>query len=158
MRTSKGSPLKLKSFFESSRRDFSKRTAASAGYTTVEMLVALAIFLMLGTIGIAAFSGGDRAQLKADASDLALALQTARLTALESGQNIPIRVNTDQSYVEVNGRIVQFSRGVTLASDQEFLMIHPSGTSDGLRLDLQKRDNRVSVELDWLTGRVEIIR
>lgn len=120
------------------------------------MLVALAVFLLVGTVGIALFSGGDRARLKSEGADLALALQTARLIALESGRHVEIFVDEDARRFTINGDTYQLGRRVAVSADRSNVILQPSGTSEGLRLELSKGSERLLVELDWLTGRVRV--
>lgn len=134
----------------------SRRRTQTAGYTTIEVLVALAVFLLVGTVGIALFSGGDRARLKADGADIALALQAARLTALESGRNVEITVNEERSQIMINGELYELGRNVGVDADRSYVVLQPSGTSEGLRLQLFRGSETLLVELDWLTGRVRL--
>ncbi len=134
-----------------------RRRPRARGFTTVEMLVALAVFLLVGTVAIAAFSGGDRSRLRAEAADIALSLQTARLTALESGRPVAVALDSDRGVLTTGTQTRAIRNGTEATAIPARAVIRPSGESEGLRLELRRGSERLAVELDWLTGKVRVV-
>ncbi|KIT15864.1 hypothetical protein [Jannaschia aquimarina] len=129
------------------------RRRTTRGFATVEVLVAVAVVMFVGTIALLTFGGGDRSRVEAEAAQVALFLQQARLRALESGRAVEVAfvdgalVAGPARHSPGNGTRIDALRGGTV--------IRPSGASDGLTLTVRRGEASRVVTLDWLTGRVE---
>lgn len=131
-----------------------KRTAHGAA--TVEVLVAVAVVIMVGALGIISFGNTDRARVGADAAEVALFLQQARMRALESGQKVEIAVSEDSRRIDAGGKRLELPETQKLTATPVETVLHPSGESDGMMVRLERGDASAEVTLDWLTGRVSL--
>ncbi|MEJ6402885.1 pilus assembly FimT family protein [Yoonia sp. 2307UL14-13] len=132
-----------------------KRRAAR-GVATVEVLVAVAIVMVVGTIGVLTFGNTDRAQVRNEAAELGLFLQQTRLRALEGGRPIEIILSGDEGVLQAGGHVFPFSDDIDIAPEAAQLVLAPAGGSDGLVMSLTKGTQSAQVTLDWLTGRVVV--
>ncbi len=121
-----------------------------------KVLAAMAIVVLIGTMSFLAFGNQDQRRLNAEAAEVALLLQGARMRALEAGRPIEIVVSSEQRVIDAGGRQFAFDRDVEVSPQSADLILSPSGTSPGLELVLTRNDARKTVTLDWLTGRVAV--
>lgn len=132
-----------------------RRSYRSQGYALVEVLAALAIVVMIGTLAFLSFGNNTR-QLDADAAKAALFLQEARMRALETGQAIQIVVSAKDSALAAGPRTLMLDPGLDISPERAEIILFPSGSSEGLELVLTKNEKRKIVSLDWLTGAVRV--
>ncbi|MEM9474234.1 MAG: hypothetical protein AAGA71_03010 [Pseudomonadota bacterium] len=133
-----------------------RRGQNTRGFATVEILVAMAIFVLVGSLGFLALGNADRWRLANDTAEVALFLQEARMRALESGRPVEIRISAEDRLLDAGGRQYQFARAVDIAPETARIVVDPTGRSEGLDLALSRDDQRAVVRLDWLTGRVAV--
>ena len=134
----------------------SRRRHISQGYALIEVLAAMTIVVLIGTLAFLSFGNQDRRRLDAEAAEVALLLQSARMRALEAGRPVEIVVSGDQRVVDAGGQQVAFDRSVELRPNEARGLLRPSGNSNGLSLTLSRGDARKTVTLDWLTGQVVV--
>jgi len=137
-------------------RTYRARRRTALGIATIEVLVAVAVVLMVGTMGILTFGGNDRGDGRSEAADVALFLQQTRLRALELGRPIEIVLSADDRYLRAGDIHHDFPNDITITPDAAELILEPSGGSDGLVMTLSKGDHAANVTMDWLTGRVVV--
>ncbi len=135
-----------------------RRPLPARGFATVEVLVAVAIVLLVGSVAIVSLGATDRARLRQDTAAVALLLQQARVQALESGQSVVIRWDQDAQELAAGGRSHVLASKVTGSSATAGTRVHPSGESGGFQLTLATETDQNEVTLDWLTGRVSAVR
>lgn len=116
----------------------------------------MAIVVLIGTMAFLAFGNQDQRRLNAEAAEVALLLQGARMRSLEAGRPIEIVVSADKRVIDVGGKQVVFDRDVRLSPKDANILLSPSGNSDGLEVVLIRNEARKTVTLDWLTGRVAV--
>lgn len=133
-----------------------RRRTGQKGFATVEVLVAVAVIVIVGTLGFLTFGNRDTARLRSEAADVALFLQQARLRAAESGQPVAVAFDDRSGALTSGTRSYVLDGGVRGSAAPARLRIAPSGENDGLILTLAAGDARTRVRLDWLTGRVEV--
>ena len=133
-----------------------RRGHNTRGFATVEILVAMAIFVLVGSLGFLALGNADRWRLANDTAEVALFLQEARMRALESGRPVEIRISAEDRLLDAGGRQYRFARAVDIAPETARVVVDPTGRSEGLDLALSRDDQRAVVRLDWLTGRVAV--
>ncbi len=126
------------------------------GFATVEVLVAVAIVLLVGSIAILGFGGTDRARVAAEAAEIALFLQEARMRALEAGQPVEIVLSTREGVLAAGAARHALAAGIVVEPAEARLVLRPSGESEGLAIVLVRDVARAEVVLDWLTGRVDV--
>ena len=133
-----------------------RRRASTRGFSTVEVLVALGIVLLVGTIALTSIGGLERARLRHDTAEIALILNQARLQALEHGQTVDISWSERAGELRVGRQIHVLHAGTEAEVQPTLTRIRPSGESSGLRVTLTRGAFQSVIELDWLTGRVEV--
>ena len=133
-----------------------RRSHSTQGYALVEVLAAMAIVVLIGTLAFLAFGNQDRRRLDADAAAVALLLQEARMRALEAGRPIEIVLSARDRVLDVGGRQFAFDPAIGIAPARAALILKPSGNSEGLELVLTRDTAQKTVTLDWLTGQVVI--
>ncbi|MEO9826867.1 MAG: hypothetical protein ABJF50_20900 [Paracoccaceae bacterium] len=133
-----------------------RRSHIAQGYALVEVLAAMAIVVLIGTMAFLAFGNQDQRRLNAEAAEVALLLQGARMRALEAGRPIEIVVSADPRVIDAGGRQFVFDRDIKVSPQSAELILSPSGASPGLELTLTRNASRKVVTLDWLTGRVVV--
>lgn len=116
----------------------------------------MAIFVLVGTLGIVAFGNNDRWRVTSEAADVAVFLQEARTRALETGRPIEIRLSAEAGMLDAGGRQFRFARATNVSPEAARIVLDPSGRSEGLTLALSRNETRKAVRLDWLTGRVVV--
>ena len=130
------------------------RRRAAQGVATLEVLVAVTIVVMVGTLGILTFGGTDRALVRAEAAETALFLQEVRLRALEVGR--PIEILLSPEGLNAGGIRHDFDPRIDVSPDEAQVILQPSGASGGLTISLQRDDAVATVALNWLTGQVAV--
>lgn len=131
-----------------------RRSDSTRGYALVEVLAAMGIVVLIGTLAFLAFGNQDQRRLDADAAEVALFLQQTRMRALEAGRPIEIVLSARDGVLDAGGRQIAFDGGVQIAPERAAIVMSPSGRSDGLRMTLSRNAAATTITLDWLTGRV----
>ncbi len=130
------------------------RRRAARGAALIEMLVAVAIVVLVGSVAVIGFGGGDRARLGAEAAEVARVLSEGRMRALETGRAQPIVLA--EGALTVGPVVHAIDPGIAVTPEEAAFAISPTGASPGLELVLARADFETTVTLDWLTGRVDI--
>ncbi|MDX8353211.1 GspH/FimT family pseudopilin [Cognatiyoonia sp. IB215182] len=131
-------------------------TLQTRGFATVEVLVAVAIVVLIGTISVLALGRSDRASLQNDVAEIALLLQQARLRAAETGQPVFVEYSETDRVVRTEFTAHELDRAVASPTESTRISIRPSGENEGLNLVLVAGAHERSVELDWLTGQIRL--
>ena len=135
-----------------------KRRPTARGFATVEMLVAFAIVMAIGTVAIASLGARHGATLRDETAQVALLLQQARMEALESGTAVVIRWDEDARVLQAGGQTHQLADGVEAVTSPSALQLYPSGESSGFQMTLSNRAGSHVLALDWLTGQVKRVQ
>jgi len=156
-------------------RSLARRTAAARGrnpgFTLLELLVALAILAAAAALTLPAISGGDGVRVEAASRTLAAALRETRSTAMAysrpSAFTLDLARRTFRAGKQAAPRSLPGELSFTLdtarselASDQVgSIRFFPDGSSTGGRITISARGaGPAFVDVDWLTGRVRILR
>lgn len=139
------------------------------GFTLIELTVVMLIVVLgFSVIGTNISSGNQSSQLKAISRDLASALRYARGQALISHDEIAVAINLAENTYQVSNRdkVYHFSDeiDVTLVIAQEefegeeigHLRFYADGSSSGGRITLEWGNLVNKVDVNWLSGKVEI--
>jgi general secretion pathway protein H len=139
------------------------------GFTLIEITIVLLIAVLgFSVIGTNISSGNKSSQLKAVARDLASALRYARGQALISLGEVSVAINLAENTYQVSNRdkLYHFSDeiDVTLVIAQdEFkdedtgqLRFYADGSSSGGRITMEWGNLVYKVDVNWLSGKVEI--
>jgi general secretion pathway protein H len=143
---------------------------APGGFTLLELLVVLVIAVALFAIVPAMLSGGLGAvQLRAAARELAAGLGQTRSLAIVAQREAVFRVDVDAHSYRVAGDAREYRLpqkvGVKLYTAQSELVsgsqgairFFPDGSSTGGRITVSYGGRALGVDVDWLTGRVQIL-
>lgn len=118
--------------------------------------MAVAVVVLIGTLAVLSFGGGDRARLTAEAASVGLFLQEARMRALESGRPIEIVLSAQEGVLVAGPARHAFASGITVSPDAARLILQPSGENQGLDMTLVRNDEVARISVDWLTGKVAV--
>jgi len=139
------------------------------GFTLIELM--LVLFIMIAGLAVVApniSSGQATTQIKTAGRDLVSALRFARGEALISQQQMVLTLDLGDNSYKVSKRDKRFTIPedikVTLVTAQSELSgdeigsirFFPDGSSTGGRITLEKGENRWLVDVNWLTGHVEL--
>ncbi|WP_447802424.1 pilus assembly FimT family protein [Pseudomonas serbica] len=135
----------------------------SRGFTLIELLV---VIVLIGIcIGLASFGVGKGLQAATERralSELVQALRAARVQAIVTGQPAQTRFDLDTAHFQgpdqqahrlPQDMHVQLLTAEGLGSAFEF---YPDGGSSGGHLLLSRNDKRWRVDINWLTGNVQL--
>ncbi len=144
-----------------------KRTvpASDAGFTVLELLLALAI-----TIGAAALvlprigAGPDRYTVRSAALSILAALQTARSEAIAGSREVVLTIDLEGRRYWADGavKVRRIPAGIAIAAGHSAgnlvttpkaaIRFRPDGTASGGWIGLESRSASASIAIDWLTG------
>jgi general secretion pathway protein H len=143
--------------------------AQERGFTLIELTIVLLIMVLgFSVIGSNISSGNQSAQLKAVARDLASALRYARGQALITHQEVAVAINLAENSYEVSNRdkIHYFSDEIDLTlviAQDEFeddetghIRFYADGSSSGGRITLEWGNLTYLVDVNWLSGKIDI--
>lgn len=139
------------------------------GFTLLEMLLVLAIMAMVLAVAPPLLSAAmPGLQLKGSARSIAAALRQARSKAITEGRATTLDVDLEQRQAQVDGSgnsvsIPSSIEIVLTTADQELtdeqhgrIRFYPDGTSTGGRVALKHGSSGYDIDVDWLTGRIQI--
>lgn len=144
------------------------RTIAAAGFTLLELLVALTLVSLLLAIAVPALIVPPGVELRSAADLVATGLRQARLTAIREQRPVALLLDVDARALQVEGgrRVRTLPRDVQLelyTAQREIvgarrggIRFYPDGTSTGGRVMLTREGLRTEVDVEWLTGRIRV--
>ncbi len=143
--------------------------ARGGGFTLLELIVVLAIAGIVMAVTPPLLSRAmPGLQLKSAARDVASAMRQARNRAVATRNETLLLMDLEARTVGIEGatrnlvlpdelEIALVSTQSEMQSDtQGQIRFYPDGTSTGGRISLKYADQGYDVDLDWLTGRVNI--
>ena len=140
------------------------------GFSLIE--ITLVLFIMIAGVAIVGpniSSGRGTMQIKSAARDIASALRYARGQALISQQQILLTIDLENNTYKVSSRdkLFHVPEGITLTlvpaqsektgEDKGSIRFFPDGSSTGGRVTLERDDNQWLIDINWLTGHIELI-
>lgn len=139
------------------------------GFTLVELLLVITITIMaLAVVAPNLSSGNQSSTLKSAARDIASALRYARGKALTTQQEALLSINLEENTYQVTGKDKRYKLSdeidITLAVSQKeqdgvgegSVRFFPDGSSSGGRITLEMGEFKQEVDINWLTGQVEL--
>lgn len=139
------------------------------GFTLLELTVVLFVVVLgFSVIGLNLSSGSDSTEIKAAARDMVSALRYARGQALMIHQDATVALDLANNSYTVSGRdkLYQISEDidVTVVTAQTELIgkgtanirFFADGSSTGGRITLERGQTAWKVDINWLTGRIEL--
>jgi general secretion pathway protein H len=140
-----------------------------SGFTLLELMVVLFIVVLgFSAIGINLSSGNNATEIKAAARDIVSALRYARGQALISHQETTLALDlTNNSYtVSSRGKVYPIPKAikVTVVTAQSEITgeglgnirFFADGSSTGGRITLQRGKVAWQIDINWLTGQIEL--
>lgn len=141
-----------------------------AGFTLIEVLVVLLLLAISYALVPPMFDiGGSTAELKAGARQVAAGLRTARSQAIARREETTLTVDVDARSFVLSGdktprrlpRLVEIrvltAQGEVSDAATAAIRFYPDGSSTGGRITLAMGERAFDVDIDWLTGQVEIL-
>ena len=139
------------------------------GFTLLELVVVLFVVVLgFSVIGLNLSSGSDTTEIKAAARDIVSALRYARGQALMTHQETTVALDLASNSYTVSGRdkLYQIPEGVevTVVTAQTELTgegaanirFFPDGSSTGGRVTLERGQTVWKIDINWLTGQIEL--
>jgi general secretion pathway protein H len=139
------------------------------GFTLLElMLVMFIVILGFSVIGLNISSGNDATAHQSAARDLVSALRFAKGQALISHEETTISIDLNENTYTVSGRDKVFTIPDTIAltvvtAQDEMegeglakIRFFPDGSSSGGRIKLEKNSVNWQIDINWLTGQIEL--
>ncbi len=139
------------------------------GFTLVELLIVIVIIAMGAAVVAPNIGSGNKtATLNGAARELASALRFARGHALSFGKESSLIINLNDNSYKITDRDKQYKLSkeieVTLDIAQSQLIdqrqggfrFFADGSSTGGRITLELAENKRQLDVNWLTGKVEI--
>lgn len=140
------------------------------GFSLIELTIVLVIMVAgVALVGPNISSGSASSQIKAAARDFASALRYARGQSIISHQEIFVSLDLDNNEYRLSNRDKVYQVGdeieislVTAQSEQTGegqgnIRFFPDGSSTGGRITLAIGENKWLVDVNWLTGYVQLI-
>jgi len=139
------------------------------GFTLIELLVVILIATLLIATVPPLFTGSiSGAGSRAAARQLATALRAIRSQAIAQHQETALLLDLDQRRYRISAAEREFqldkdlalsltiARGQVLEQNQGTIRFFPDGSSSGGRIKLASDRRAYVIDVDWLTGKIEL--
>lgn len=143
--------------------------AKQQGFTLIELLVVLVIIIIgFSAISISISSGNDTAELKAAARDIISAFRYARGQALMAHQQITVDFDLEENTYTLSNRervynipddislTIVTAQSELTGQNQGSIRFYGDGSSTGGRVTLTRNNIKQQIDINWLTGGVEL--
>lgn len=140
------------------------------GFTLIEVMVVLLLLGMTYALVPPMFDiGGSTAELKAGARQVAAGLRKARSRAITGREESTLTLDVEARNFRLSGdaatrslpRQAEISvftaQGEVVDAHTAAIRFYPDGSSTGGRVSLAMGERKFLVDVDWLTGQVEIL-
>jgi general secretion pathway protein H len=141
-----------------------------SGFTLLEILVVLALLAMVYALVPPMITvGGSTTELKAGARQVAAGLRKARSQAIVSRAEATLTLDVEARSFLLSGDSksrklpqqaeigVYTAQGEVVDANTAAIRFYPDGSSTGGRVTLAMDERKFHVDVDWLTGQVEIL-
>jgi general secretion pathway protein H len=143
----------------------SRAARRQAGFTTVEILVALAVVSMVAA-AVASYMRGPPASVRvqSEARHVAAVLQRLRADAMTSQVERRFIVDPDgRRYGAEGGTLVEIPDDISISADmaggrgrEGSVRFFPSGTSSGATIRLKLGGSSATILVNWATGAISV--
>lgn len=142
---------------------------AQRGFTMLELIVVLAIMALVTGLAIPALTSGSGTELRASARTMVTAFRKARNKAVSTNDSavLTIDVETREFLVPGEKTARKLPDGVDLdlfaarsqleSETRGGIRFFPDGSSTGGRVTLSAEAGKFAVNVDWMTGRIELL-
>ena len=144
---------------------------AAGGFTLLELmavLLVLAAVLAVSLPSITRPAGGSSTELRAAARTVAAGLRQTRDRAITASRAAVMEFDVESRRIRLGSRTRQLPRWVRLGlftarseridATRGTIRFFPDGSSTGGRAMLATDNRSLSVDVDWLTGRVSVLQ
>ncbi|MEM7569579.1 MAG: prepilin-type N-terminal cleavage/methylation domain-containing protein [Pseudomonadota bacterium] len=140
------------------------RANAQSGVTLLEMLVVVTILgLVTAALPLRNFTSLDTVELKTLAIDMATQLRQTRMKAALNNRPEDLVFDLDKG-VYGEGNVIPDDIAISFETSLETLRddqagsvrFMPDGSSNGGRIQLERRSRLMTVTIHWLTGQVSV--
>lgn len=152
-----------------SRAESARLRRREAGFTLIELIVAISIAGLLMTLVV--MQGRPRSaglEENGTASELAGALREARAQAIADNKPVSLSIDVVRHQWQIEGQpwhdlpkqfrvSVLTVQGAT-RGDKAAILFEPDGSSTGGQIELNDGLRKITVNVDWLTGNVRIAK
>ena len=143
--------------------------AGNRGFTLIEMIVVLIIaVLAMSVVGVNISAGFAGAQLKASVNDVGSALRYTRGQAISTGQEAVFTLDVDKRSYTISTRkkvykladdldlTVNTAQSEINGEGQGSIRFFSDGSSTGGRVEIKSGNRKRYVDVNWLTGQINI--
>jgi general secretion pathway protein H len=145
------------------------RSDADAGFTLIELVVVIAVIgLALALVSIRSTPVGAATHARAAAQEISSALRAARGEAVATNQRVAFTIDVNHRSYSWGGRSPQGlpgDIGIALLTTQDQangavaqIRFYPDGSSTGGRVTIDGAGAVWWVGVDWISGRVSIVK
>lgn len=147
----------------------SKLTRQAKGFTLIELLIVIVIIAVTAAVVAPNIgSGNQTATLNGAARELASGLRFARGHALSYRKESVLLLNLNDNTYKITdkNKVYKLSKDIEVTLDiaesqligekQGGFRFFPDGSSTGGRITLEIAENKRQLDVNWLTGQVEI--
>lgn len=125
------------------------------GYTLLELLVVIAIIALVAALAAPATGHIiQSARFRSQASEMTAKLRGLQNEAVRTQQTITLQTRSGR-LATTDGRIVYAADDVSIEASGP-ITFFPDGTTDGGHLALHSGEQRLPIEVAWLTGNVTV--
>lgn len=136
----------------------SRHGLREAGFTLIEMIVVLVVLALAGSIVLARGPMHSATlDLRAAGRVVAADMRTTRDRAIATDRDLVFTTDpAHRDYGMKDGPRHGLSGPVVLDGPAVPIVFHPDGSASGGLVTLSENDRRVTILVDWLTGRVSM--
>lgn len=146
----------------------SPRADREAGYSLLEIMIALVILAFAAAMVSVAFAGaGSGMRFEESARGLAIGAREAQLRALRTGRDVSLVIDVDQrAYAVADSQWIMLPDDISLrvtsagehltAQRRPAFVFAPDGGSTGGTIEMSRPDRKATIMIDWLTGETTV--
>ena len=140
-----------------------------SGFTLIEIMIVLVLAVLIMGVVVPRFSSGTASvQFRSATKEVASGLRYIRMQAVTNNQETEFIFNLDENYYQLSGRekvfpipddiavTVYTTTSLDSNNQQGVIRFFPDGSSTGGRITLETEDYKRLIDVNWLTGQVEI--
>lgn len=136
----------------------SRNTRPDGGFTLIEMIVVLVVLALVGSIVLARGPMHSATlDLRATARAMASDMRRIRAGAIATDRDVVFTVDPVQrDYGVRKGSRHGLAAAITIIGTPAPIVFHADGSSSGGVVNLGETERRLAINVDWLTGRVDV--
>jgi general secretion pathway protein H len=143
------------------RKLWRHRRRGHAGFSLIEVLIALALVAAMTTMAVVTLAPGrELAQLRMEAAEVASLLATARGQAITGRRFVHVVIDPRSNSVSIAAaqrHTLSAPAALVAAGDGErhAILFRPDGESSGGTVAIRSGDRLAVITVDWLSGRTD---